>query len=286
MRFVDAHVHLWDRANPFLLTATQEQADAFGMGDVSGMSRDYLRADYEADSAGFGVEKIVWVTATLDPEGQVAEVRWIDGLGEAEGLVAAIVGSVDPTLSAAERAARFEAQAQCPRFRGIRILAGLDFESSSADEVMRMLADAGCVFDLVAHHPQMAAAAKLAERHPEVPFVLEHCGWPQHPDDPAEVAAWREGIEALAAVETVSCKVSGLAMSLHSFAPERQRPFVEHCLEAFGIERCMFASNFPVDALYGSFAEMMELYLGLTAELGEAAREQLFAANAERVYGI
>ena len=75
-------------------------------------------------------------------------------------------------------------------------------------------------------------------------------------------------------------------MSLHAFDREAQRPFVEHCLEAFGTERCMFASNFPVDALYGGFAEMFELYDGLTADLGAAEREALFAGNAERIYAI
>jgi predicted TIM-barrel fold metal-dependent hydrolase len=132
----------------------------------------------------------------------------------------------------------------------------------------------------------MAAAARLAERHPEVPFVLEHAGWPQRPDDAADVAAWQQGIEALAAVETISCKISGLAMSLHSFGTEAQRPFVEHCLEAFGATRCMFASNFPVDALYGEFEEMLGLYESLTAHLDEPTRELLFAGNAERIYRI
>jgi L-fuconolactonase len=286
MRIVDSHVHWWDRSNPGFVMATQEQADEFGMGDISGMNRDYFRADYLDDSADFEVEKIVWVTATLNPEGQVAEVEWIDRISAGDELLAAIVGSVDPSLSAGERVARFEAQARADRFRGIRILAGLDYGSRTADELMRMVADAGCVYDLVAHHATMAAAAGLAERHPDVPFVLEHAGWPQHPSDPADVAAWRQGISALAGVETIACKISGLAMSLHSFSIERQRPFIEHCLESFGVERCMFASNFPVDALYGDFDEVMELYLALTENLGDEAREQLFASNAERIYRI
>lgn len=286
MRIVDPHVHWWDRSTPGFVTATQEQADAFGMGDVSAMDGNYLRADYLADSAGYEVEKVVWVTATLNPEGQVAEVEWIDRASAGDGLLAAIIGSIDPSLPAAERVARFEAQAGAERFRGIRILAGLDHGSSAADEVMRMLADANCVYDLVSHHETMATAAKLAERHPEVPFVLEHMGWPQNLSDPAEVAAWREGISSLAAVETVHCKISGLAMSLHSLALEGQRPFVEHCLESFGVERCMFASNFPVDRLYGGFDEAMQLYLSLSEGLGDDARKRLFAANAERLYRI
>lgn len=288
MRFVDAHVHWWDRANPRFVTATQEQADAFGMGDISGMDRDYGRAEYLADAASAGVEaeKIVWVTATLDFGGQVAEVEWIDRTTAGDPLLAAIVGGIDPTLPSAEWKAAFEAQAKAERFRGVRILAGLDHGSATADEVMRALADRGCVYDLVSHHETMAIAARLAERHPDVPFVLEHAGWPQRPDDAADVAAWRAGIDALASVGTVACKISGLAMSVHSFDLQAQRPFVEHCLEAFGPERCMFASNFPVDALYGSFAEMLGLNEACAAGFDEQAREALFAGNAERVYRI
>jgi L-fuconolactonase len=288
MRFVDPHVHWWDRSNPRFVTATQEQADAFGLGDVSGMDRNYGRPEYLADAASStaAVEKVVWVTATLDFGGQVDEVEWIDRTTAGDPLLAGIIGGIDPTLPVVEWRARFDAQARAERFRGIRILGGLDHSSATADEVMRMLADRGCVYDLVSHHETMTAAARLAERHPEVPFVLEHAGWPQRPGDAADVAAWRAGIEALAAVETVACKISGLAMSLHSFDLEEQRPFVEHCLEAFGTERCMFAGNFPVDALYGGFGEMFGLYETLAAEFGEADREALFAANAERIYRL
>jgi L-fuconolactonase len=288
VHFVDPHVHWWDRSNPRFVTATQEQADAFGMGDVSGMDRDYGRAEYLADasSARVTVEKVVWVTATLDFGGQVDEVGWIDRTTAGDPLLAGIIGGIDPTLPSAEWRERFELQARAERFRGVCILAGLDHSSGVADEVMRVLADRGCVYDLVSHHEGMAAAARLAERHPDVPFVLEHAGWPRHPDDAADVAAWRAGIEALAAVDTVACKVSGLAMSLHSFDADAQRPFVEHCLEAFGVDRCMFASNFPVDALYGGFAEMFALCESLTAAFDEADRRALFAANAERIYRI
>lgn len=288
MRIVDPHVHWWDRSNPRFVTATQEQADAFGLGDISGMDRDYGRDDYLADvaSSAATVEKVVWVTATLDFGGQVDEVGWVDRVTAGDSLLGGIIGGIDPTLPRAEWRARFDAQARAERFRGVRILAGLDHASVTADEVMRVLAERGCVYDLVAHHETMGAAARLAERHPEVPFVLEHAGWPRRPDDAADVAAWRAGIDALAAVGTVACKISGLAMSLHSFDREAQRPFVEHCLEAFGTERCMFASNFPVDALYGGFGEMFDLYASLTADHADAEREALFAGNAERIYGI
>ena len=60
------------------------------------------------------------------------------------------------------------------------------------------------------------------------------------------------------------------------------RPWIEHCLESFGVDRCMFASNFPVDAMHGTFDELFSAYDGATADLDADARDKLFAANAER----
>jgi predicted TIM-barrel fold metal-dependent hydrolase len=151
---------------------------------------------------------------------------------------------------------------------------------------MRMLADRGLVFDHMGQHQTMAEAARLAGRHPDVPWVLEHCGWPQWPEDPGYVAAWREGIRALASAGNMHCKLSGLAMSTHSYSVQAQRPFLEHCLEQFGPARCMFGSNFPVDRLYGSFGELMGMFGTVTAGLSEEARHQVLHANAERVYRL
>ncbi|HKQ94836.1 MAG TPA: amidohydrolase family protein, partial [Aestuariivirgaceae bacterium] len=227
-RFVDPHVHWWDRSNEWLVTATQEQADAFNMGDVSGMNRNYLRADYAADAIEAGVEvpKIVWVTATFTPGGATPEVEWVDKLTSGVPEIAAIIGSVEPGLSREDREQALAAQSKAAAFRGVRVLAGFDYESEDADEYMRMLADGGFVYDLVSHHETMAAAAKLAERHPDVPFILEHCGWPFDMQDPSYINAWKKGIDALASVESISCKISGLAMTCHAFNVDTQRPFV------------------------------------------------------------
>ena len=93
--------------------------------------------------------------------------------------------------------------------------------------------------------------------------------------------AWR----ALADLgPNVVCKISGLAMPLGSMSVEAFAPWVEQVLELFGVDRCMFASNFPVDGMHGSLDELFATYGALTAGLDDEARDKLFAANAERVY--
>ncbi len=79
------------------------------------------------------------------------------------------------------------------------------------------------------------------------------------------------------------CKLSGLAMPLHSMEASAFAPWIEHCLDSFGVDRCMFASNFPVDAMHGTFDQLYGAFDRVTADLGADARDKLFAANAERV---
>ncbi|ADP81274.1 amidohydrolase 2 [Pseudofrankia inefficax] len=287
---VDSHIHWWDPGNAWMVMATQEQADELGMGDISPMVRPYLPADYRADATGavegYRVERVVWVMATLFDGGHVDEVRWVRAVAKDEPLLGAVIGSVDPRLSARERQESLAAQADWELFRGVRVIGELDYGSPVAGDYMRMLADAGLVYDHMGHHQTMADAARLAERHPDVPWILEHCGWPRHPDDPADVAAWREGIRALAAVPTVHCKLSGLAMAIHAFDADRQRPFLEFCLEQFGPGRCLYGSNFPVDRNYGHYDELLRMFLSVIAGLSAEEQRQVLYANAQRIYRI
>ncbi len=83
----------------------------------------------------------------------------------------------------------------------------------------------------------------------------------------------------------VTCKLSGLAMPMQSMAVATFEPWVLGAIELFGTDRCMFASNFPVDGMHGTFDDLYTTYDELTADLDDATRDQLFAGNAERVYG-
>jgi predicted TIM-barrel fold metal-dependent hydrolase len=104
--------------------------------------------------------------------------------------------------------------------------------------------------------------------------------------DVAGLQAWRTGMEALAQRPNVAVKISGLAMLDWQWTTDSLRPFVQQTLEIFGPERCLFASNFPVDRLFGAFARQYSAYESLTATLSVAERVQVFATNAERIYRI
>ena len=138
----------------------------------------------------------------------------------------------------------------------------------------------------MAHPHQLEAAAAGLEGHDELTVVVEHAGWPRSDTD-EERALWSAGIDALAALgPNVHCKLSGLAMPLGSMRADAFRPWIEPAIEAFGVDRCFFASNFPVDGMHGTLDELWSAYDAVSAGLSAEDRDQLFATNAERVYSI
>jgi predicted TIM-barrel fold metal-dependent hydrolase len=284
IRIVDAHVHLWDPARtdwyPYL-SATQDQLN---MGDVSGMSRRFDVPTYLAESQGWNVEKLVNVAAATGGH-SVEETLELDRRADADGHPDAIIGGLPPTDTVADAVAALDKQLAAPRFRGVRPMGAADGPLPSTG-VLHALRERGLVFELMVHPDQLAAAAKKLEDHADLVVVVEHTGWPRN-DSAGERALWTEGIDALAGLsDNVVCKLSGLAMPLGSMAVDALAPWLEYAIDAFGIDRCMFASNFPVDGLHGSFDELYTAYSAITAGLDADARDKLFAANAQRIYRL
>jgi predicted TIM-barrel fold metal-dependent hydrolase len=134
------------------------------------------------------------------------------------------------------------------------------------------------------HTDQLQVAAERLAGSEDLTVVVEHTGWPRSATD-EERSIWRVGIDALAGLgDNVVCKLSGLAMPFGSMSADALAPWLEYAIEAFGVDRCMFASNFPVDAMYGTFDDLYDAFSAVTAGLDGESREKLFAANAERVY--
>jgi predicted TIM-barrel fold metal-dependent hydrolase len=203
-------------------------------------------------------------------------------MGAETGLPTAIVGGIRPEETVAETIALLDDQMACSRFRGVRTM-GFDPGGVPRPEVLDALQERGLVFDVMAHPPELAPAAATLARWPDLTVVIEHTGWPRD-NSPAEHALWKAGVTALAGLPNVHCKLSGLAMPMASMDVEVFRPWITGALEAFGVDRCFFASNFPVDSTHGTFDDLYTTFSTLTADLDAGSRDKLFATNAERVY--
>jgi predicted TIM-barrel fold metal-dependent hydrolase len=281
-RIVDAHVHLWDPARtdwyPYL-SAGQAQLN---MGDVSGMSRRFDVPTYLTEAAGWNVTKLVNVAAATGRH-SIEETLELDRRADVDGHPDAIIGGLASTESIAETVADLDRQMAAPRFRGVRPMGAFAGPLPPA-EVLRALQERGLVFEVMTHADQLLVAAEGLQSHGDLVVVVEHAGWPRNGSDD-ERALWAAGINALAGLgDNVLCKISGLAMPLRSMAVDVLAPWLEHVIDAFGVDRCLFASNFPVDGIHGTFDELYTAYSAITSGLGDEARDKLFAANAERIY--
>jgi predicted TIM-barrel fold metal-dependent hydrolase len=131
----------------------------------------------------------------------------------------------------------------------------------------------------------MIAAYDLARRNPETLVIINHAGMPVDRDE-AGVRGWRDGLRTLAKADNVVAKISGLGMVDHGWTADSIRPFVLDTIEAFGTERAMFGSNFPVDKLYSSFDTLYGAFESIVSGFSEPEQDRLFRANAERWYRI
>ena len=280
-RVIDAHVHLWDPARvdwyPYL--AGMQELD---MGDISGMCRRFDQVTYFSEAARWNVQKFVHVAAAA-PSKLVDETRELDGEADATGHPDVLIGGLDPNEDIAELERQLDAQITSKRFRGIRIMGEAD-RAIPTPAILRALQDRGLIFELMVHPDALASAAAALDGW-ELPVVVEHTGWPRS-SDRDEYDLWKAGMAALAGLrDNVTCKLSGLAMPMQSMAAATFEPWILGAIELFGADRCMFASNFPVDGMHGTFDDLYTTYDELTADLDAPTRDQLFAGNAERVYG-
>ncbi len=284
VRVVDAHVHLWDPANkswyPYLSMAPSHG----GTGDASRMNRRFDAESYRSESAQWNVDKFVNVAAATGPN-SVEETIELDRTAEANGGPDAIVGGLPPTETVADAVALLDRQMTAPRFRGVRPMGPLSHPVPDP-AVLGALQERNLVFELMTHPDLLTAAAGQLAGYGDLTIVVEHTGWPRS-DSLEEFALWKEGIDALAGLgENVVCKLSGLAMPLGSMRSDAIAPWIEHAVEVFGPGRCMFASNFPVDAMAGTFDELYTGFASVTSGLDDASRDLLFAGTAERVYRL
>ena len=294
LRIIDAHHHLTDlghRSYPWL----EGPAEPFRYhGDDRPLRRPYSLDDYLADTRGYDLVGSVHIeNGAASP---LEETRWIAQIASDRGLPSAHVAHV--SLLEPDAAAQLRAHADFGVVRGIRdilnwhpdpVYTHRDRGDIMADPVWRsnfaLLGGLGLSFDLQVFPSQLLEAAALAAKHPAVRIVLDHAGMPIGRDR-ASRSEWATGMRALAAQPNVVTKVSALGTNDHHWTRESIAPFVLETIEIFGPGRTMFGSNFPVDSLYSSFAELFGAFDELTADLPDDERRALFEGTAARAYRL
>jgi predicted TIM-barrel fold metal-dependent hydrolase len=291
---VDAHHHLWDterHSYPWLSGPPFRPSVA---GDVSPIAKNYLVDEFLGDVSGYDLRKSVHVDGGWTD--CLSETKWLHTIGETYGFPHAIVAGVK--LHQADIATQLERHAAFAALRGVRQILNWDpdplltftdrpdyMTDRSWLEGYALLSKHKLSFDLQVYPWQLKGAADLAARYPDTPIILNHAGMPFHQRGMG-LESWRQGMRLLARNANAAVKLSGLGMVDWRWTTESIRPLVLETIDVFGVDRCMFGSNFPVDKLYSSFDTLFRSYDLIVSDFTDEEKQKIFASNAERYYNI
>lgn len=272
---IDSHQHFW----------SYDPAQYPWIPPGSALHRSWLPPDLAPLLAAAGLDGCVAVQARQTLE----ESRWLLELAEHHSIIKGVVGWVD--LRSPTVARELAELARHPKFRGVRhvvqdepdvnFMLGADFLRGIGELRAHRL-----TYDILIYPQQLPAAIELARRFPEQPFVLDHIAKPHIKDGTLE--PWRAQIRGLAKAQNVLCKVSGMVTEADHAAwkPSDFTQYLDVVFEAFGEDRLMYGSDWPVCLFAANYERMFGLIENYTRPLSAAARAKFFGENAARFYGL
>lgn len=272
---LDAHQHFW----------AYDAAQYPWIEPGSPLQRDWLPADLQREQAKVGFAGSIAVQARQTLE----ESRWLLTLADHAPSIRGVVGWVD--LRAENVGHDLTILSQHPRFLGVRhvVQDEPDPNFMLQPEFLRglgLLARHKLTYDILIYPAQLPAAIEVVRKLPEQPFVLDHIAKP--PIKEHGLSPWREQIRELAKAPNLHCKVSGMVTEadLAHWKPADFVPYLEIIFEAFGAERLMFGSDWPVCLRAASYEQVFHLVDDFTRSLSEEARAGLFGGNAAKFYRV
>jgi L-fuconolactonase len=311
---IDPHHHLWHTEHRGKYFLPEFLADIGGGHNI--VSTVFLecqamyRASGPAEMKPVGEVEFVNGIAAMSASGGYGKCR----------VAEAIIGHADLTIGARVRdVLEAEMAVAGGRFRGIRYGVSWDPNPAIQNYVSRIvppdqladlkfrdgfsqLAKLGLSFESWQYHPQLPGAIDLARAFPDTTIILNHVGGvlgvgPYAGRRSEILASWRRDISELAKSPNVNVKLGGLGMTSFGFGFEDMdappsseelaaawRPYIEHCIEAFGPERCMFESNFPPDKQSCGYTELWNSFKIISRNASAAEKQALFSGTAARVY--
>lgn len=285
LRVIDPHIHLC-RMSSGLYPHFADQKPGMPFAQTYTLEAFIAEAADEIDLVG-----AVHVEAfPIDP---VRETKIIQEIADDSLFPIMMVGNAD--LTADNLAAVIDGHMAHSIFRGVRQVVNIHqnpaYTKAPKDllneprfvQGLQHLGEREVSFDMQLLGHQMARAAEVAGECPNTQIIINHTGlWTDRTLEGWGV--YKEGLRALAAHPNVAIKISGTGMRDPKWTVESLRPILYEVLEAFGIERAMFASNFPVDKTWSSYKRIWKSFADCTADLSVVERHRLFADNAAQYY--
>lgn len=305
---VDSHHHLWSLSESnsvkytWLKPVDQGGIPGHVAGDVEKLKQEYVLDNYLADTTNTNFRLIKSVHVQAEADDALEEVKYLDAVakGNSGGFPNGIVAHAN--LASPKLAGLLEAyKRDYPSVKGVRQLlnwSSTDPSKSMTDrgdyltdptwlEGFRLLTSLSLSFDMHVYPSQMADASQVARQYPDAIVILDHCGLPLNGQK--DFDGWKEGMKHMAEQSNVVCKLSGLVMFNHAWSKEIFAPYILECVRLFTPKRCMFGSNFPVDRLNISYADLVNVYRDILENDGGLSNDELnlvFKQNAIKTYRL
>jgi len=293
---VDPHQHFWDLSRNYYPWLCGPKPVHFRYGDYTSLKRNYLPPDYLRDAGALNIVKTVHEDALWDPSDPAGETRWLETVAAEYGYPHACIGSA--LFARDDIEAVLAAHARSKLTRGVRNFPASAAKASEAkrgqpgsmdDPKWRrgyaLLEKHGFLFDVQVPWWHLDALAELARDFPNTQIVIVHTALPHDRSDEA-LAGWRAALELAAAQPNMAIKISGLGRPGLPWTLTANGPIIRDTINIFGPERCMFASNFPVDGLAGLFQMIYGGFRAAVSNRPIEERRMLFHDNAVRIYQL
>lgn len=273
---IDAHQHYW----------TYNSTEYAWIDDsMSTIRRDYLPADLkpELDRAGFDGSVVVQTRQTFE------ETRWLLDLAAQNPTILGVVGWTD--LRSPNIRSELEVLTRNPKLVGVRhiVQAETDNNFLLRPDFLRGVAtleEFGLAYDILIYTRHLPVAVRFAEQFPQQRFVLDHIAKP--PICTGEITVWSDGIRRLAESPNVFCKLSGLVTEADwkNWTPEQIKPYLDVAFDAFGTDRLMIGSDWPVCLLASSYQRVMNVVKEYVSDLPLEQQNAVMGGNAERFWRL
>ena len=272
---IDAHQHFWEVARGDYGWLKPELGRIY---------RDYGPADLLPKLKACGIDGTVLVQAAPS----IAESEYLLAIADRTPWVLGVVGWID--FEAADALAQIDRLLARVKLCSIRpMIQDLPDDDwmlqPRFSPIFRHLAACDLAFDALIYPRHLPRLLRLLERHPDLRRVIDHCAKPQIAED--RLLPWADDIAQIARHTRAFCKISGpLTEAGADWRAEQLRPYVEHVLAAFGPERCLWGSDWPVLETVARYEDWYQLARDLLSSLDEPARCAVFGGNAMQFYRL
>jgi predicted TIM-barrel fold metal-dependent hydrolase len=290
---IDTHHHIWERKDVAWL---RDPPIRRAIGDFFGLRRDIPVEEWMHDVVPHGVVKSVHVTANWGPDRALDETRWLQGVADRHGFPHGIVCQAD--LADPNIEAQLKAQKQFRNLRGVRHQIHWDSaplrQNVSRPDLCNtpdfrrgfaLLEKYDLHFELQIFPAQAPYAVELINAFPGTRIILVHAGNLTE-RTPAVIEQWRNSLMQIAAFSNVHVKISGLNMFTPDWTIKNMRQSIRDTIQVFGIERTIFGSNFPLEKLHSSYANLIEAYRTVLSEYSEADQRKVLHDNGAAFYRV